>query len=108
MEPTVVRIRIKGGVIVQDCDIYIGRKQYQGGWKLEDSKWANPYPVKMYGRDLSLKYYENYIRSSPLFGQLWELAGKRLGCWCKPEACHGDILVKLFKEKYSISQTILE
>ena len=20
---------------------------------------------------------------------------KYLGCWCKPEACHGDILIKL-------------
>ena len=24
---------------------------------------------------------------------LLELKGKTLGCWCKPEDCHGDILV---------------
>lgn len=30
--------------------------------------------------------------------QLLELEGKNLGCWCKPEACHGDILVKLIDE----------
>lgn len=26
-----------------------------------------------------------------------ELEGKNLGCWCKPEACHGDILVELIE-----------
>lgn len=25
-----------------------------------------------------------------------ELKG-RLGCWCKPEACHGDVLVELLE-----------
>jgi hypothetical protein len=24
-----------------------------------------------------------------------ELSGKVLGCWCKPERCHGDVLSKL-------------
>ena len=24
--------------------------------------------------------------------EVYKLAGKRLGCFCKPEACHGDIL----------------
>jgi hypothetical protein len=24
-----------------------------------------------------------------------EFRGKILGCWCKPEACHGDVLVEL-------------
>ena len=27
---------------------------------------------------------------------LHELEGKTLGCWCKPEKCHGDILIKLW------------
>jgi hypothetical protein len=26
------------------------------------------------------------------------LAGKTLGCWCKPNPCHGDVLVKLVSE----------
>jgi len=29
---------------------------------------------------------------------LHELVNKRLGCWCKPGPCHGDILVKLIRE----------
>jgi hypothetical protein len=24
-----------------------------------------------------------------------EIKGKTLGCWCKPEACHGDVLAEL-------------
>ena len=28
-----------------------------------------------------------------------ELEGKELGCWCKPSPCHGDILIKLLKER---------
>ena len=27
-----------------------------------------------------------------------ELDGKVLGCWCCPEECHGDILVKILQE----------
>ena len=26
---------------------------------------------------------------------LGELKGKILGCWCRPNKCHGDILVEL-------------
>ena len=33
-----------------------------------------------------------------------ELEGKELGCWCKPSPCHGDILIKLFKERQSTNQ----
>jgi hypothetical protein len=27
--------------------------------------------------------------------QLHELKDKTLGCWCKPEKCHGDVLAAL-------------
>lgn len=95
----VVRIKRKGGVIVQDCDIYIGRKVTMGGWNLKESKWSNPFSVKEYGREGAIKKYEDYILSrGDLIHSLPELKGKVLGCWCKPEACHGDILVKLVKE----------
>lgn len=30
--------------------------------------------------------------------KLLELKGKRLGCWCKPAPCHGDVLVELIEE----------
>jgi hypothetical protein len=109
-EPQVVRMRRSKGVIVQDCDVYIGRGVYYGGWKLPGSKWCNTFKS---GRDGTLEEvlqkYENKVRSDPsLMSSLHELTSKRLGCWCvnsqeNPDkyVCHGNVLVKLWREKYS-------
>jgi len=97
--PKVVRIKRKGGIVVQDCDVYIGRRLTMGGWDLPDSKWANPFSVKTYGREEAIRKYKEYILSKPeLIKALGELKGKTLGCWCHPESCHGDVLVELYKE----------
>lgn len=74
-------------------DVYIGR----------GSIWGNPFTIQEYGRDRCIALYEQYIRQRlheepDLYLQLLELKGKRLGCFCKPKACHGDILVKLIQE----------
>lgn len=94
---TVVRIRRKDGMIIQNCDVYIGRAMYQGGWKLQKSIWANPFKVNKDGtREEVLELYKNYVLTSPeLMSKLHELNGKILGCWCKPQPCHGDILIEL-------------
>jgi hypothetical protein len=99
--PTVVHLRRSKGKIVQDCDVYIGRACNMGGWRLSQSKWYNPYSIKQYGRDGCLDRYKTYIESNEnnLLNDLHELAGKRLGCWCKPARCHGDILRDLFKKQ---------
>lgn len=74
-------------------DIYIGRP----------SKWGNPYShkegtlaeFKVKNRAEALEKYEKYLlENETLFNSLIELQGKTLGCWCKPNRCHGDILVK--------------
>lgn len=77
------------GVRVVHCkkepfDVYIGR----------GSKWGNPFIVGKHGdRAEVISKYEMYIMTRPdLVASLPELAGKTLGCWCKPKACHGDIL----------------
>lgn len=64
----------------------------------KDSLWANPYKG-----DNVVNKYENYIRKRLLKGPLLvkcllALEGKRLGCWCKPKQCHGDVLLKLISE----------
>ena len=41
------------------------------------------------------------IANKDLMKALPELQGKTLGCWCKPKACHGDVLVRLIEEKYN-------
>lgn len=45
-QTTVVRIRMERGKVVQDCDVYIGRACNMGGWRLRQSKWANPFTLK--------------------------------------------------------------
>ncbi len=106
---TVVHLTQSKGKIVQDCAIYIGRVCNMGGWKLSQSKWHNPYSVKQYGRDGALDRYKTYIESNEnnLLDDLHELAGKRLGCWCKPNRCHGDILRELFKKEVQQSTKTL-
>lgn len=64
------------------------------------SKWANPFQIGRDGdRERVIKLYETHLRRRhDLLAALPELAGKRLGCHCKPETCHGDVLVKLLHE----------
>lgn len=107
-ETTVVGLERKGGVIVQGCDIYIGRFWKLGGWDLPESKWGNPYKVGSDGTlEEVLVKYEARVRGNPeLMAALPELRGKVLGCFCKQAKkcrngippCHGDVLVKLLKE----------
>jgi len=79
-----------------EFDIYIGRSiQYHKEFK-KDSKWRN--------RSKTLKEYEQWVRAN-LWDDLDELKGKVLGCWCiftkeiEPVKCHGQILMKLVREK---------
>ena len=36
--------------------------------------------------------FENDLFPKKSKSEVIRLAGKRLGCFCKPKACHGDIL----------------
>ncbi len=110
---SVVRIQRKNGQIVNGYRVvlepeeamspkdvvYIGRACYRGGWGLAQSKWYNPFTVSKYGTEEAIRRYGEYLRSSPLMNSLEELREKTLGCWCKPESCHGDVIVKLLSEK---------
>lgn len=80
-------------------DVYIGR----------GSKWGNPYThIKdretkaeyvVSTREQAIKLYRDWILLRPdLLADLHELKGKRLGCYCFPKSCHGDVLVELIKE----------
>ena len=40
--------------------------------------------------------------AAALFAALPELADKRLGCYCHPLPCHGDVLIRLLKELFSL------
>jgi hypothetical protein len=45
-------------------------------------------------------YKNEHIPEHPeLLAAIPELKGKILCCWCKPEPCHGDVLVELFRQQ---------
>jgi len=74
--------------------VYIGRANKTYG--LPESKWANPYKIGRDGtRDEVIARYERYLHASGLISQVHELRGKDLVCWCAPQACHGDVLLRL-------------
>ncbi len=68
-------------------DVYVARP----------SKWGNPFVIGRDGtREMVIAKYEGYIAAQPhLLAALHELRGKRLGCWCAPLPCHGDVLARL-------------
>jgi len=73
-------------------DVYIGR----------GSKWGNPFPIGVkYGtREQVIVKYRDWILTQPgLLNSLHELEGKRLGCWCSPLPCHGDVLIELVENE---------
>ncbi len=51
-------------------------------------------------REEVIEKYRNYLLSNPrLLSDLHELKGKVLGCWCKPLACHGDVIIEILQFK---------
>lgn len=76
-------------------DVYIGRATAE----FAASRFANPFRIGAHGsRTMVLTRYRRFLsellEQDPLARQeLQALRGKRLGCWCKPDDCHGDILV---------------
>jgi hypothetical protein len=73
--------------------VYVGRNPK---W-LPPSKWGNPFVVGKHGaRGECVKLYEGWLlENEELMAALGELRGKVLGCWCAPQSCHGDVLVRL-------------
>jgi len=98
MKTTVINIKHK-----VPYDVYIGRLIRFHPKKYPQSPFANPFPVKKddSNRDEAIKKYREWLLSQPdLIEQAKKkLKGKILGCWCKPEACHGDVLVEIVESK---------
>jgi hypothetical protein len=82
--PRVLNKKITG---VPPGAVYIGRP----------SKWGNPFVIGRDGtRGAVVAKYRAWLSGNPaLMAALPELCGKDLVCWCAPQACHGDVLLKL-------------
>jgi len=82
--------------------VYIGREHS----RFPESKWHNPFVVGLDGTlGEVLEKYEQHVYASGLIKDIDEIRDKVLGCWCKPEPCHGDILMRLLK--YRVTQSKL-
>lgn len=78
--------------------VFIDGKRYPS----RGSVFANPYKVGVgeCTRENAVNMYRDYICGKLATGEisleeLNKLRGKSLGCWCKPERCHGDVLLEL-------------
>lgn len=86
-------------------NIYVGRKGIvfinKKRFPEKSSNFANPYKIGKDGtREEILIKYKNYIidklkNNEELKNELLSLKNKKLGCWCYPEMCHGNILLEL-------------
>lgn len=90
-----------------EFDVYIGRP----------TKWGNPYThlfavadsrddVTLVGsRQDAINAYTGWLFRQVIQGEitikdLASLHGKRLGCWCAPLSCHGDVLAEFAEYAY--------
>ena len=81
-------------------DVYIGRRMPRFG--LAQSLYANPYRIGVDGdRDEVVEKYRQWVLTGQDTLARWirahvhELQSKRLGCWCAPERCHGEVLAEM-------------
>ena len=86
--------RVRVWLAQDERNVYIGR----------GSPWGNPYSHlensaaewKVGSREEAIAKYRTWILSRPeLMEKLKELKGKRLGCWCIPDSCHGSVILEL-------------
>lgn len=82
----------------EEFDVYIGR----------GSEWGNPYSHQAGTKALyvvgtrreAIDAYESYLLDRineggwPFIERVAALKGKRLGCYCAPLPCHGDVLAR--------------
>lgn len=82
-------------IFKETYDVYIGR-----AGKGKDGYFGNPFILaKGEPRGSTLTKYKEYflkrLLNDPEFkNRVLSLKGKTLGCFCKPNECHGDIIKK--------------
>ena len=98
METTVVHI--KNVSLESDDVVYIGRSG-----KGQDGYFGNDHPIgkcricnTVHDRAGSIRAYKAYFwrrvnEDDQFFQRVMLLEGKQLACFCKPKACHGDVIV---------------
>lgn len=93
-------------------DIYIGRPRAGQPWN-----FGNPFIVGTHGaRGECIELFRDWLttgndhgardatpeRRQWILDHIHELEDKRLGCFCKPQPCHGDVLLELLEEQIRV------
>ena len=89
-------------------NIYIGRKGVLiidgERFPTENSLFHNPYKIKD-GEDrekVILKYKIYLLKKlkddKNFTKEFYKLKNKNLGCWCKPDSCHGDVIIDILNK----------
>jgi hypothetical protein len=101
--PTTVVHCMKSGF-----DVYIGRPKISK----ENEHFGNPFgtngsvSIKVASREEAIASFKDWLsgtkytdleqeRRKWILENLHTLKDKRLGCWCKPLGCHGDVYLEL-------------
>ena len=83
--------------------VYIGRRNRR--YNLSQSFFHNPYSLRQFDNDraacldvfrgmIEMRFgFSNFFRR-----RLLALDNKILVCWCKPELCHGDVLIEYLEK----------
>jgi len=74
--------------------VYIGR----------GSVFGNPFKIGKDGnREEVIKKYEQWVKkSSRMLQNIYKLSPIAvLGCYCKPKDCHGDVIIKIWKDLHN-------
>lgn len=83
----------------ESYDVYIGR-----AGRGEKGSFGNPFSMKQFGREGCIKKFEEYflnrVRDDLVFrDKVLKLRGKKLGCFCAPRRCHGEIIVAWLEQQ---------
>lgn len=64
------------------------------------SPFANPFRASTKGRDWACDEFERWFLAQPdlVARAKRELRGHDLGCWCAPERCHAETLLRVANE----------
>lgn len=88
------------GLVIPENAVYIGRRNEKFG--LEESIFKNPFYLKdNEPRGSTIEKYRQYLWKEVLEQRITKedilsLEGKDIVCYCKPKACHGDVVKALF------------